>query len=78
MENKQTAVEWLIERLEINNSVSRQGEFWNLLKNQAKQMEKEQKLDFANKVLNESECSFTGIVHLNKDLVDIYNETYGK
>lgn len=42
METKQTAVEWLIERLEINNSVSRQGEFWNLLKNQAKQMEKEQ------------------------------------
>jgi hypothetical protein len=86
METKQTAIEWVEDELSnLNNLISNTRmtfeeyhkiriEIWV----KAKQMEKEQKLDFANKVLNESECSWTGIVYLNKDLVDIYNETYGK
>lgn len=41
-EAKQTAVEWLIEKLEINNSLSRAGEYWDLIKNEAKAIEKEQ------------------------------------
>ena len=74
MENNKnmTAVEWLIERLEINNSVSRQGEFWNLLKNQAKQME-EDKI---------REAYYRGVKdemqNIGKDFEDYYNETYGK
>jgi len=74
MENKKnmTAVEWLIERLEINNSVSRQGEFWNLLKNQAKQME-EDKI---------REAYYRGVKdemqNVGKDFEDFYNETYNK
>ena len=39
---KQTATEWLIEKLEINNSLSRAGEYWDLIKNEAKAIEKEQ------------------------------------
>ena len=74
METKQTAVEWLIERLEINNSVSRQGEFWNLLKNQAKQMEKEQMIEFADKVLDYK----IDDLYLIYPVEEIYNETYGK
>jgi len=74
MENNKnmTAVEWLIERLEINNSVSRQGEFWNLLKNQAKQME-EDKI---------REAYYRGVKdemqNVGKDFEDFYNETYNK
>ena len=72
METKQTAVDWLIQKLEINNSVSRQGEFWNLLKNQAKQME-EDKI---------REAYYRGVKdemqNIGKDFEDYYNETYGK
>ena len=75
MENNKnmTAVEWLIERLEINNSVSRQGEFWNLLKNQAKQMEKEQIKDaHLIGLISSMEIEAT------KQAEQYYNETYGK
>ena len=72
METKQTAVDWLIQKLEINNSVSRQGEFWNLLKNQAKQME-EDKI---------REAYYRGVKdemqNVGKDFEDFYNETYNK
>jgi hypothetical protein len=73
MENKQTAVEWFAERIQSDFIFN----FENVL-NQAKQMEKDQKLDFASKVLNKAECSWTGIVHINESLEDIYNEIHGK
>ena len=72
MKTKQTVVEWLIERLEINNSVSRQGEFWNLLKNQAKQMEKEQIIQFADEY---ADAVMGGCINRAQQY---YNETYGK
>lgn len=78
MENNKnmTAVEWLIERLEINNSVSRQGEFWNLLKNQAKAMEKEQHgLTFARGYMS----GYAGAKgHESVDFDKYYEKQYGK
>jgi hypothetical protein len=40
------------------------------------EMEKEHKIEFAYKVLQNAECSFNGIPYLEKDIDDIYNETY--
>jgi len=37
-----TAINWLIEKLEKNKVVSQSGEYWNILKEEAKRMEKEQ------------------------------------
>jgi hypothetical protein len=42
----------------------------------AKQMEKEQTIDFAGKVLNKAECSFTGIVRLEESIEDIFVEIF--
>jgi len=78
MENKQTAVEWLLDKITQNQEIRWRGTRYIELFEQAKQMEKERTLEFANIVLNEAECSFTGIVYLNKDLLDIYNDTYIK
>ena len=78
MENNKnmTAVEWLIERLEINNSVSRQGEFWNLLKNQAKQMEKEQIVEAWYKRGNTIVPRYYLKENINGE--QYYSETYGE
>jgi len=75
MENKHTAVDWLMNQIrwEVSNS-----NILEKLEKKAKQMEKDQKIDFASKVLNKAECSWTGIVHINESLEDIYNETYGE
>lgn len=78
MENNQRALDWLEDNL-IGNPHSEEDFKHNIMIwGQAKKMEKEQKLDFASKVLNKAECSWTGIVHINESLEDIYNETYGK
>lgn len=75
MTNKLTAVEWFMQQIPFEWSSSRAAfEAFT----QAKQMEKEHIIDFASKVLNRAECSFTGIVHINEPLEDIYNETYSK
>lgn len=78
MEKKQTAVEWLFEKITQNEEIRWRGTRYLKLFLQAKQMEKEQTLDFASKVLNKAECSWTGIVHINESLEDIYNEIHGK
>jgi hypothetical protein len=44
--------------------------------NKAKQMDKEQMIKFAQIVLNKAECSHTGMVYIEEDIEDIYNETY--
>jgi len=75
METKQTAVEWLIERLEINNSVFRAGEFWNLIKNEAKQMEKEQ---IKNAFVKCWESNIPDGIECKLDAEEYYNETYNK
>lgn len=77
METKQTAVEWLYERLE--RMIPRTA-LYNIDKKdyfeKAKAMEKEQIIEFANKVIYNAECSFTGMAYLEKDINEIYNETY--
>jgi hypothetical protein len=73
MENKQTAVEWLIEKLEINNAVFRAGEFWNLIKNEAKQMEKQQIIDSFRNGLDDFYDKDTSFYENGEKY---YNETY--
>lgn len=70
MKNKQTAVEWL------ESELKKQGFLYDLDIEQAKVMEKEQTIEFANKVLYNSECSFTGIAYLEKDINKLYKEEY--
>jgi hypothetical protein len=75
MANKKTAVDFAIEQLEKLIPNGNQMAIFAIIK-QAKQMQKEQKIEFANKVLQNAECSFTGMAYLEKDIDDIYNETY--
>ena len=72
MKNKQTAVEWL------ESELKNQGFLYDLDIEQAKAMEKEQTIEFANKVLYNAECSFTGRAYLEKDINEFYKETYEK
>jgi len=75
METKQTAVEYLEQKL-----------LYFLLPNklepilrhieQAKHMEKEQMIEFANKVLDNTVGDYDGDIELLTPLEDIYNETY--
>ena len=68
MEKKQTAVEWLASYIKGITDLN-----CDEIIDQAKQMEKEQMIEFSYKVLNESNDSFNGYVDEEK----IYNETYG-
>ena len=81
MENKQTAVEWLENKLSklydtqfktFEEFRSKEAILWQ----QAKAIEKEQMIKFADKVIYNAECSFTGTAYLEKDINEIYNETY--
>lgn len=72
MKNKQTAVEWL------ESELKNQGFLYDLDIEQAKAMEKEQTIEFANKVLYNAECSFTGRAYLEKDINELYKEEYEK
>jgi hypothetical protein len=72
METKQTAVDWLIDEL---------GEYFpheiggiHLMVKQAKQMEKEQMIEFTDKVIDNT----IGDLILLYSVEKIYNETYGK
>lgn len=87
MKTKQTAVDTLFDVFKVmSNSMREAGDeqYANILDylcneflNKAKAMEKEQIIEFANKVLYNAECSFTGTAYLEKDINEIYNETYG-
>lgn len=79
MSAKQTAIEWLMQNIDINfnpktNTISMKTDIWE----KAIAMEKEQIIDFANKVLYNAECSFTGRAYLEKDINEFYKETYEK
>ena len=83
MENKETALDWLINEISYQDDSETYCKFiertdLSVYFALAKQMEKDQTLDFASKVLNKAECSWTGVVHINESLEDIYNETYGE
>ena len=76
MENKQTAVEWLLEQIEIKNGKDFTSYYSEFIE-QAKQIEREQiedtfqdgKWDWASHITNGTE---------SKDLAQYYNETYNK
>ena len=72
---KQTAVEWLIDQL--TPSISLQQKHIDELKNQAKEMEKEQIIS----AFNNGEFFASDYYHPNSSSVDgsetYYNETYG-
>lgn len=74
--NNMTAVEWIVE--EINKiSVSREATlFIEKLRNQAKQMEKEQIMKAVDRGFDEG-CKHPEDVTL-RDAEQYYNETYGK
>jgi hypothetical protein len=76
MKTKQTALEWLILEINEHNGFIFTMHYDELFK-QAKAMEKEQMIEFANKVIYNAECSFTGRAYLEKDINEIYNESYG-
>ena len=76
MSNK-TAIEWLEYQFLSPATLYGHRLIMDKLK-KAKQMEKEQKIKFAQIVLDKAECSHTGMVYLEEDLEDIYNKTYGK
>jgi hypothetical protein len=73
MANKQTAVEWLYNQINFNGLDDPYGEVLE----QAKQIEKEQMFEFAEQVLLNTECSFTGLPFMTTGYDNIYEETYG-
>lgn len=73
MKNK-TAVKWLSEQLKP--SIALQTKYIDEFIEYAKQLEKDQMLSFANYVLDNTECSFTGLPNVSKSLIDLYNDFY--
>jgi hypothetical protein len=79
MKTKQTAVEWLKDQIIDNPDIYIKGNTLmipNDIFRKAKQMEKEQMIEFANKVLDNTVGDYDGDIELLKPLEDIYNETY--
>ena len=72
--SKQTAVEWLVEKLIINEDISNESTYINSLIKKAKEMEKQQMIEFSEQVFrnryNEVYQSLTKVA------TDTYNETY--
>ncbi len=78
MENKQTAVEWLFDKITQNQDIRWRGTPYRDLFEQAKQMEKEQIID-ANDSGFEDGVMFTQIGTPIYDTPEqYYNETYGQ
>jgi len=73
-ETKQTGVEWLVEQLRNNENIRWRGTPFFELSEQAKEMEKVQMIEFADKY--ELECTDIEIGRL-KTPTQYYNETYG-
>ena len=69
-ERKQTAVDWLYVRMFENNGRITKEEY-----EQAKEMEKERMIGFANSFYDECGMQYGG---LEKSAEEYYNETYGK
>lgn len=79
---KQTAVEWLgneLSKYEIHNPISLSN--WEILKqllNQAKQMEKEQMIEFGNKMQIVKDIDSDGNIEFAFNPEQFYNENYSK
>jgi hypothetical protein len=70
-DKQQTAVEWFVEQLRKNENIRWRGTPFFELSEQAKEMEKEQMIDFARKYM----------LYIHKEgiitIETFYNETYG-
>jgi hypothetical protein len=78
MEKKQTAVEWLEEQIKDIFYVAEASEMTKKFKSvydQAKQMEKEQRIDFSKKCLDKALDTDIRTAHLKVE--QYYDETYG-
>jgi len=85
---QQTAVEWFIEQLEYKGDLRETPSIRNIqlnidtsdymeLKVQAKEMEKERMIDFANNCIKQIEVSDTCELLMVESPKDLYQETYG-
>ncbi len=72
METKQTAVEWLFDKITQNEEIRWRGTQYRELFEQAKAMEKEQIIKFADEY---ADAVMGGCI---KRAEQYYNETYGK
>ena len=75
MEKKQTAVEWLFEKITQNQEIRWRGTRYLELFEQAKQMEKCQIMDAYCEGVNDLDNIEEGS---NIDWIGYYNKTYGK
>ena len=73
--NKQTAVEWLVEKLQESGIPLMTDEFEMI--QQAKQMEEEQRIQDMSKMQIISDVDFDGDVTFMFNPKEYYNETYG-
>jgi hypothetical protein len=73
MEKKQTAVEWLIEKIHKDLIHKSMGQIYA----QAKQMEKEQMIEFLKKAPIKTGLLQEGGTYYRIDAESHYNETYG-
>jgi hydrogenase maturation factor HypE len=80
MSNKQTAVEWLVK--ELNQKIDFIPlEKWDMIRDiiqQAKELEKEQMIEFALAVLMEAYATVEGNVTTELTIQEYYNLKYGK
>jgi hypothetical protein len=74
--NKQTAVEWLVEKLQ-ESGISLMTDEFEMIQ-QAKQIDKEQRIQDMSKMQIISDVDFDGDVTFMFNPKEYYNETYGK
>lgn len=77
MENKQTAVEWLFNKITQNEEIRWRGTRYIELFEQAKQMEKEQIMEACGVGFNDGQAYMDGKPKF-QSAEQYYNETYGK
>ena len=73
MEKQLTAVDWVTEKFMTENT-TREG--WHEIFQQAKAMEKEQKIEFAEKYANSDSFYCSGEFDIEKGAEQYYNETF--
>ena len=76
METKQTAVEWLYEKITQNGDIRWRGTQYRELFKQAKAMEKEQILEAGGVGFNDGQAYMDGKAKF-RSIEHYYNETYG-
>jgi hypothetical protein len=78
MQMKQTAVEMIFESFFDMKWEDMQDWQKPVIFLQAKEMEKEQMIDFARNIIIDATCSVEGYVTTEKDIEEYYNEIYNK